>query len=93
MKSLQWHKNTSSQNSVYPISREGHTLTWMNDKNKYALFGGMSTKRMEDVYFLDEEGKWDQIQTKGRSPRGRCYHQSWYEFPYLYLMGGEMEKH
>jgi hypothetical protein len=46
----------------------------MNDKNKYILFGGMSTKRMEDVYLIDEEGKWELVQTKGRSPKGRCYH-------------------
>jgi len=64
----------------------------MNDKTKFVLFGGMSTKRMEDVYFLDEEGKWELIETKGWSPRGRCYHQAWYEFPYLYIMGGELEK-
>jgi len=47
---------------------------------------------MDDVYLMGDDGKWELVETKGRGPKGRCYHQAWYDFPYLYLMGGELDK-
>jgi hypothetical protein len=63
--SLQWNIATTQNNSVYPKSREGHTLTFIPELDQFILFGGISTMRMGDIYLLDDSGHWDQKDCKG----------------------------
>lgn len=37
----------------YPTAREGHTFTYIPSINKYYLFGGISSKRHNELFVYD----------------------------------------
>jgi hypothetical protein len=52
MNILTWEKNQPTKGGVYPISREGHTLTYI-PKEGIILFGGIGIDRLNDIYKYD----------------------------------------
>lgn len=50
--SLIWEKYDAERSHQRPTGREGHVLVYLNDKNKYFIFSGISHTRFSDVYTL-----------------------------------------
>ena len=89
MKTLVWRKEDVCMSVSYPTCREGHTFTYLSTLNKYALFGGISSKRHSELFFYDStKNDWKTIDSKGKGPVGRCYHSAWFDSPYYYVHGG-----
>ena len=53
MKTLAWHKEEVTKSKTYPISREGHSLTYLPSLQRYLLFGGIASKRINDVFLYN----------------------------------------
>lgn len=46
-------KKLSTQEKEKPIQREGHTLTYLENLNKFVLIGGLASEKNSDVYLFD----------------------------------------
>lgn len=90
---ISWQKNQATRGNEYPISREGHTLTYVEGEGIF-LFGGFGSKRFKDLYKYNiRKNKWQHFEnTTGRHPSARCYHTSFYDAPFLYIYGGQGDK-
>lgn len=89
-KSYVWEKTDSEKSFKKPTSREGFTLVYMNDKNKYLLFSGVSHTRYSDVYSIDcEEWKWNAEKCTGEIPKELSYCAYWYDAPNFFFNGGK----
>ena len=47
-----WEKIEAERSFQRPTSREGHAMVYLNDKNKYLIFGGISITRYADIFTL-----------------------------------------
>ena len=89
MKTLVWKREDVCQSNIlkfkniganYPTSREGHTFTFISKMNLYYLFGGISSKRHNELFVYDSStNSWTMSDSKGRGPIARCYHAAWYD--------------
>ena len=92
MNILNWEKNQPTKGIVYPISWEGHTLTYI-PKIGIILFGGFGSHRLNDISNYDiKKNLWTIKETTGRQPSPRCYHTTFYEAPFLYIYAGQGDK-
>ncbi len=63
-----------------PTGREGHIFMYMNDKNKYILFSGISNTRYSDVFvFSMNDMKWEMMKPSGELPKEMAYSVGWYD--------------
>ena len=82
----------SASSPAFPTSREGHTLTYIDDIDRFIMFGGGSTARMNDTYVLDDVTPcWIKPDEKGTKPLERWYHAAWYDKPCLFIFGGKLQ--
>lgn len=85
-KTFVWKKHESENSNHRPSSREGFVFSYMQDKKKFILLGGISHVRYSDIYTLCAlTWKWSKILCKGESPKDVCYCASWYDCPNLYV--------
>lgn len=88
-KVLSWDKQSSAEGTLYPVSREGHSLTFIPGKG-ILMFGGLGSSHFSELYFYDPlEHSWQLTSIKGRYPTPRCYHQSLYIAPFFIIYGGQ----
>lgn len=88
--SLIWYKSDSEKSLKRPTSREGFALVYMDDKDKYLLFSGVSHTRYSDVYTIDiKEWKWSNLNCSGEIPKEISYCAYWYDSPYFFFNGGK----
>ena len=79
MKNFQWTQKKITEGSIFPVAREGCTLTYVNDLNAIILFGGISNIRMNEVHIYDlKTNMWSFMKCSGKTPSVRCYHSTWY---------------
>ena len=77
-KIISWHKQKPVEVTVYPISREGHTLTFVEGKG-IIMFGGIGASLLNQMYLYEiENNKWTEFKTSGRQISPRCYHTTFY---------------
>ena len=75
---LSWDKQVCPEGTLYPISREGHSLTFIPGDG-IIMFGGLGATLFSDLYFYSPaEHRWEWVQISGRHPTPRCYHQAFY---------------
>eukprot|EP00347_Sterkiella_histriomuscorum_P002702 403367137 len=90
MITLVWKKEDVCQSASYPTSREGHSFTYISTLQQYFLFGGISSKRHNELFFYDSKTNgWNLIDSKGKGPLARCYHVAWYDEPHFFIHGGK----
>lgn len=78
-KILSWSKNKPVEGTIYPISREGHSLTFVEDLG-VLMFGGVGASLLAEFYVYDiENNQWELFKTKGRQISPRCYHVKFYQ--------------
>ena len=69
-------------------------MIYLNDQNKYLLFGGISNVRYSDVYTLSlTESKWEFQRPRGKNnnsenPKELSYCVGWYDAPFFFIHGG-----
>jgi hypothetical protein len=51
-KILSWHKQEPVDGTIYPISREGHSLTFV-DGLGVIMFGGIGASLLNEMYLYD----------------------------------------
>lgn len=89
----EWKKLVSTEGSEYPISREGHSLTYSPFLKKLVMFGGMNSSRLNDLYTYDvERNRWASLSSKGRQPSPRCYHSTFVDERHLFIFFGQGDK-
>jgi len=77
-KILSWDKQSSTEGVLYPVSREGHSLTFIPGKG-ILMFGGLGSNLFSELYYYDpKDNCWELASIKGRYPTPRCYHQAFY---------------
>ena len=52
-KSFIWEKIEAEKSYERPTAREGHSMVYLSDKNKYLIFGGISNTRYSDIHTLN----------------------------------------
>ena len=91
-KILSWDRQTSTEGLLYPVSREGHSLTYIPGKG-ILMFGGLGANLFSELYFYDpEDHHWRLAKITGRFPSPRCYHQAFYYDPYFAIYAGQGDK-
>ncbi len=84
-----WDKITDCGNKK-PTSREGFALVYLNDKEQYLLFAGVSHIRYCDIYTLNRNNwKWNNETCTGELPKELSYCAYWYDAPYFFINGGK----
>ena len=48
-----WNKLDCASSKILPPCSEGHGLTYLDDRNIFLLYGGMSSARYEEIYLLN----------------------------------------
>lgn len=75
---LSWEKLQPAAGVNCPISREGHSLTYIEDKG-IILFGGFGALLSNEMFlYLIEENRWELITYRGLQPSPRCYHTAFH---------------
>ena len=75
-KILSWDKQPTVQGTLYPVSREGHSVTYVPSKG-ILMFGGLGSSLFSELFFYDpKEHCWSLLNVMGRYPTPRCYHQA-----------------
>lgn len=75
---LSWDKQSCAEGHLYPVSREGHSLTFIPGQGIF-MFGGLGSNLFAELFFYDPEiHSWHLVNIKGRYPTPRCYHQAFY---------------
>jgi len=78
-KNLSWYKQQPVEGTVYPISREGHSLTFIENFG-VIMFGGFGASLLSEFYIYEiENNQWELFKTNGRQISPRCYHTIFYE--------------
>ena len=92
-KLLQWENTYSIDGTTYPISREGHTITYSPFLNSLILFGGINSTRTNDLFLYNLKQKnWQKLQTTGKTPQKRCYQKGFVDGPYFFIYSGQGDK-
>ena len=82
----------SSSSPSFPTAREGHSLTYIDDLDRFIMFGGGSASKFNDTYILDDVAPcWSKLEDKGAKPLERYYHSAWYDKPYFFIFGGKLQ--
>lgn len=77
-KILAWEKKKPAEGLFYPISREGHKLSFV-DGIGIVMFGGFGAELLNEVaVYSIEDNKWKNQKTTGLQPSPRCYHAQFY---------------
>ena len=64
-KILSWHKEKPASGLVYPISREGHGLSYVEGLG-ILMFGGFGARLLNELHLYKiGENKWKLIKTSG----------------------------
>lgn len=75
---LSWDKQASPDGLLYPVSREGHSVTFIPGEG-ILMFGGLGANLFSDLYsYSPSEHRWELVPISGRYPTPRCYHQAFY---------------
>ena len=91
-KILSWDKQSSATGTLYPVSREGHSLTYIPEMG-ILMFGGLGSDLFSEFFYYDpSEHNWNLINIKGRYPTPRCYHQAFYMDPYFIIYAGQGDR-
>ena len=91
-KILSWYKQQTVEGTIYPISREGHSLTFIENLG-ILMFGGFGASLLSEFYIYDiQSNQWRVFKTSGRQISPRCYHTKFYHEPYLFIYAGQGEK-
>ncbi len=89
---LSWHKQKPVEGTCYPISREGHSLTYVEGLG-VVMFGGIGASLLNEMYLYDLElNQWKVFETSGRQISPRCYHTCIYHKPKFFVYAGQGEK-
>lgn len=88
-KILSWQKQKPTKGVTYPISREGHGLTFVEGLG-IIMFGGFGAHLLNDILvYRIKQNRWESLKTTGMQPSPRCYHSQFYDSPYLFIYGGQ----
>ena len=91
-KILSWDKQSAAEGTLYPVSREGHSLTYIPGKG-ILMFGGLGANLFSDLFFYDPaEHHWTLAKITGRYPSPRCYHQAFYFDPFFVVYAGQGDR-
>jgi len=64
-KILSWHKEKPAGGLVYPISREGHSLTYVEGLG-IIMFGGFGARLLNELHLYEiGENRWKIIKAGG----------------------------
>jgi len=98
-----WDKIEAEKSYQRPTAREGHSMIFLNDKNRYLIFAGISNTRYSDVFTLNPsiintykyklilnlaEQKWNLEKPTGEIPKDLSHCAYWYDAPYFFFHGG-----
>lgn len=75
---LSWYKREPVEGTIYPISREGHSLTFIENLG-VLMFGGFGASLQNEFFLYDiETNKWSNFKASGRHISPRCYHSKFF---------------
>ena len=72
-----WARHPTTQTSVQPHSREGHSLVYCPSIHSLVMFGGRSTTHTNDLFVYSlHTSRWTRPKCTGNSPSPLSYHSS-----------------
>ena len=83
---LSWYKKEPVEGTIYPISREGHSLTFIPDLG-VLMFGGFGASLQSEFFLYSiESNTWNRFKTRGRQISPRCYHSKFFHCIYFIII-------